>query len=635
MRCQRESIPQTQATTPVDTDTGQYHGFFIIHCHRVDVKSTVAGHLRAILLLATTLALISGLATVAVGASPTGTQFEAASQQAPSNNSTVQHQRTQREYANTTQEYRQTYERYERARDAGNTTAAREAARELEAQSERLSRLNSSLQSNYRTLTNQTGVDTGQTRSVVRNTTEEIATQQRRVRAATFVETRLTARTNESAVAFDDPSRISGRLTAANGTALADTSGRLVVADQSYRITTDTTGRFAVTYRPVRIGINTTRAPVSFRPANGSAYLGAASDVPVSVTQVTPRLDSSVRQSRGGYGDRFRTTVVATVDGRPVPELPVRVRLGDTVVSGRTDTAGRVTLSPQVPVDLAPGNRSLRAVQPQAGIAIARNATETGVTITERETELTVTATRADTVRVSGQLRTVAGTGVSGQQVRLSIGETTRTVETNATGWYAVADINGSAIDSGNADEVTVVATFEGGTTSLQDSRAETTVRLGSAGGDGTETPVVLVGMVFGVLLVTGAVGWSRRQRSGDSPATEATGTVTDGDDTTETQTVEWLDLARAQMTAEDSERAVVTAYGAVRRRLADEAALPATLTHREFVAAAESELGSTERGALSRLSTAYERVAFQSVSSGISASEAVAAAEQILSDDG
>ncbi|MDS0280770.1 hypothetical protein [Haloarcula onubensis] len=541
-------------------------------------------------------------------------------------------QQDQRAYANATQAYRETYEEYERARRNGNTTAARRAARELERLSERVEGLNSSLQREYATLTNRTDVETDESRTALANTTTGIAAQQDAVRAATFVETTLTARTNASTVAFDSPVTVAGRLRLANGTALANATGRLAVADRTYPVTTDSEGRFAVSYRPVSLPVNATSARVRFLPATTSVYLGSASAVSVAVRQVTPRLELTATPTGGGFGDPLTATAVATVDGRPVPSLPIRARLGDTVVSGRTDTSGRVTLSPRVPAALPPGERSLRVAHARSAVAVGPNATATTVTVTESETDLTVAATNEGRLRVRGRLQTTDGDGIGGRQLRLSLDGTNRSVTTNATGWYRLTVANASTLDGASNGTLAVQARFDGDGTNLGDSRAETSVALASgAGGEADSSPpLVLGGVVVGVLVVAGVVGWSRRQRGrvSSEPGTTAPEPTPTGAETSAPSET-WLDRARSALAAGDDERAIVTAYGAVRRHLDRDAGLAPTLTHREFVAAAEGELADDE--ALSTVATAYERTTFLGEPDSADAAAAVDAAAALL----
>jgi hypothetical protein len=547
----------------------------------------------------------------------------------------------QREFANTTQSYRETYETYERARQNGNTTAARQAARELDRLSERVQSLNATLQGEYVVLANQTDLNTERPREALAETSANISAQQSRVREQTLVATNLTARTNASTVSFASPARVSGQLRLANGTALSNVSGRVVIANRSYAVTTDSEGRFAVSYRPVSLPVNATTARVQFVPTATSAYLDSADDVSVTVIQVSPRLERVTTPTGGGYGDPLTTTVVATVDGRPVPSLPIRTGLGTTVVSGRTDEAGRVTLSPRVPATPAAGERSLRVAHARSGLAVGQNGTASTVTIFETATNLTVDATSDGRLRVRGRLRTTEGAGIGGQQVQLSVGDTTRSVETNATGWYRLVVANASAIDGTDDGALAVTARFDGTGTNLRDSRDRMQVTLGSAGGGGAvagsgdqDTMLVLGALVLGVLVVAGVVGLSQRQRGGEpveptTPAPESTASTTASPD----QSIQWLDRARSALAAGDDERAIVAAYAAVRRQLEREAALASTLTHREFVADGRDSLSVADAEALSTVATAYERATFLGELDDAGAQAPVDAAAALLAE--
>ena len=521
-------------------------------------------------------------------------------------------QQNQREYANATQEYRETYETYERARRNGNTTGARRAARELERLSERVQTLNGTLQREYAALTNRTDVDTDRSRDTLASTSSTIASQQATVRDETFVETNLTARTTPSTVAFTSPATVSGRLRLANGTVLGNVTGRVVVADRTYAVTTDSEGRFAVRYRPVSLPANATSVPVQFVPTATSVYLGAGDDASVSVTQRTPRLELTTTPTSGGYGDPLTTTVVATVDGRPVPSLPIRARIGETVVSGRTDADGQVTLSPRVPAALAPGERSLRVAHPRSTVAVGQNATATTVTITETGTTLTANATTDGGLRVRGRLRTADGDALGARELRVTIGETNRSVETNATGWYRLAVSNASALDGAGNGTLAVAVRFDGGGTNLRDSRAETAVTLPSTTREEDSLMPLVVAGIVGVLVVAGVVGLSQRQPEDETDETATpTPAPIPSDTPSSDQSMLWLDRARSALVAGDDERAIVAAYAAVRRFLEREASLSPTLTHWEFVTAGTDALSGDDTDALSAVATAYERSAF------------------------
>lgn len=558
-----------------------------------------------------------------------------------------QAQQTQQAYANATQEYRETNERYEQARNEGNTTAARQAARELETLSERAQRLNASLQRDYRTITNRTGVNTTEAQRSVTNTTAEILTQQAIVREQTFVETRLTVRTNGSTVAFNDPMGAAGQIRTENGTALQNVTGRIAIGDRSYTVTTDDEGRFRISYRPVSLLVNATTTRVQFLPASRSAYLRSAATVSVAVTQVTPRLEIASGRDRGGYGDSLETTVVATVDGRPVPALPIRARLGGTVVSGRTTDAGRVTLSPRVPADLPAAEQSLQVAHARPAVAVGPNATTTTVIITETETNLTVNTTNDGSLRVRGRLTTADGDVVSAQPIQLTVGETVRSVKTNATGWYrlTVGDVS-ELVPGGNAT-VGVTARFDGTGTNLQSSQGRTTftvqdVDIGSPSGSGVvsgsgqPTALLIGGLVCVLILsIAGMIGWSRRETDSASAATESIAGEADTstDSGPDDQSGQWLERAHSALETADHERAVVTAYGAVRNRLEQAESLNPTLTHREFLAASGTQLLPAERAALSTVATAYESAVFRGDVDDTAAAAAVEAAAELFSD--
>ncbi|WP_226022940.1 hypothetical protein [Halomicrobium salinisoli] len=315
---------------------------------------------------------------------------------------------TQREYVDAVRSSRSEYEAYQEARAAGNTTAARRHAREVLRQSERADRLGESLRADLGRIEERTGRSLEESQTAVGNTTEEV-TELRGEVAATFRETDLTVATNGTAVAFDDPLRIEGRVTDENGTAVANQRGRVLVHDRTYAVETDDEGRFAVTYRPVTLPVDASAATVEFAPPNASAYLAATANASVAVEPVTPTLDLRVSPTEVEYGQRFDATVRATVDGRPVPDVAV----GTTVAGGlpedaRTADDGYARIQRELPAAVRPGDATVRAAAGAPGRALAQANASASLTVLETATTLTVDADRnGSTVTVSGRL--VAG----------------------------------------------------------------------------------------------------------------------------------------------------------------------------------------------------------------------------------
>lgn len=552
--------------------------------------------------------------------------------------------RNQREFTNATQSYRETYEAYERAQQAGDMRAAREAARDLERIAARIEARNDSLTENYRTLENRTGIDTSDSRNRISTVARDIQRQQTTVREATLVETRLRVEAAEGDIAFDDPLSLTGRLTTENGTALADRPVRIRVAGRTYRPTTDADGRFNLSYRPVTLPANATSVSVAYVPANDSAYVGTSADVPVTVRQVTPTLSASAAPERAGFGDAVETTVTVSVDGDPVPGVPMRATLGESATQVRTNEAGQVVLTPRVPATVPDGERSVAVSQPRAGLAIGPASTTARVTIDETPTNLTLDASAGDAgVTVQGRLTTADGTPVPNQPVTVTAGSVTQSVETNGAGRYTATVDSGTSSSGANNSTLPVTASFDGEGTNLGASEARTTVTApagsgasgsgatGGVGGLADSTVAVLAGagIVAIVLVVLGVRRW--RAETADEGPTPPAGSdeSTDGTDEPDPKSPSerWLAEAQSSLAADAFGPATVAAYAAVRARLQREAEVPETLTHREFVVAAESALEADDHAALRTLADAYEAAAFGGSVDADAASGAVSAA--------
>jgi len=547
----------------------------------------------------------------------------------------------QQEFANATQDYQNTYEEYQTARERGNETAARQAARELEALSQRISTTNQSLGTRYEQLENQTSTETDGTQKAISNTTQTILAQQETVRTETLVETRLRVRTNGSAVSFTNPMRLTGQVTTANGTTVANETARVAIGNRTYQTRTNESGVFTVVYRPVSLPVNATNATIRYRPPVESPYLGATSTAQVNVTQVSPSLSATVTPTTGGYNDVLEVQVVATVDGHVVPSLPLEATLGSSSVSTLTTDQGEAVLTQRVPVAISPGQRSLRIEHTRDDIAISPASTTPAVTVTATTTNLSIASTARDSrVRLQGRLTTVDGQGVSGQRVVVSAGDTTRSVVTNRTGWYQVTILNVSESQVSDTSAVPVTARFDEAGTNLNSSRATTTVSLPrvvresvDSSGIPLSSSQLLVGSLLAGLLLIGGVVWARREDSFNDPTSHTAESTTQPAESETTEVPQqWLDRARSALADGDSQTAAVVAYSAVRSHMEDEKGLASTLTHREFRSVSEAELTDTDRAMLAAVSIAYEQATFTSTITTEMATEAVEAAVSLLS---
>jgi hypothetical protein len=529
---------------------------------------------------------------------------------------------SQRDLATQAERFEQANERYDRARENGNETAARQAAREMNRVGDRIGRSGANTTRGYATLENQTGVDTDSERAVVTNLTADVRERQEAVRQATFVETELAVLEATRTISFTDPLELTGRLTAENGSAVANRDVIITVADRPRATTTDGEGRFTVTYRPRTLRTDATSVAVAYVPRNESAYLGSNASGPVDVQQVEPTLTVREHTEQTSFGEPAGAIVAVTVDGQPVDGIPVVADVaGQRVGRAATNDEGAVRVDGPLPATVPAGDQELRVAVPLRDRAIAAADEQVPTTVDETGTALNVTGERRGSeATVSGRLITDDGRPVDGQQVQLSRnGTVVTTVETGPNGSYAVTVplAPESAAPSGR---VQVAASFDGAETNLDAARATTTFDVDQAGGSSTlrqewlpgdVSLSVLVGVgVTGVGLVLLGVWLVRRRRSNpgeesdDAPAVSQSATETTDESPDGPPAIERAETFLERGAAGAAVRA---AYAAVRER---HAADGAPRTHAELVATTES-LGEDEQRAFERVTSAYEREAF------------------------
>lgn len=544
---------------------------------------------------------------------------------------------TQQAYANASQAYEEAYDDYQQARANGNETAAREAARQLESQAERIKTYNTTLVRNYEALETQANVSTTDAKTSVRTTSKEVTTRQESVRSQTFTTTGLRVSAPESAVSFSEPLHITGRLTTVNGTAITNRTVHLRVFQRTYTTSTNATGGFTVAYRPVLLPINATTIPVRYLPNGASPYLGSSGNVSAAVTQVSPTLTTTTTPTTSGYGDQITTQASVTVNGRPVPLLALNASLGRTVVDSETDTSGNAMFSQRIPLTLPTGQHSVSVAHEQSGLAIGPASVTEPITVTQTPTRITTEATATGRrVLVRGRLETMNGTGIEQQPVSVTVGENRTSVRTNRSGWYRLSVDNVIAAEDGINSSVAVAVVFRGRGTNLDGARADTTVSVAprqAGNGDGhAVTNIVLVGIVGLGLL--GALLWRTRDEGSDADRSQQTPQTSTADsiESAELSVQQKLSRARAALEDGNAESAVVAAYSAVREQVEGDIDTSNPLTYREFLTVAASTRDATNQSEMSILADAYERAIFAPSLEMATAKNAIEAAADFLS---
>ncbi|MFB6161780.1 MAG: DUF4129 domain-containing protein [Haloferacaceae archaeon] len=566
--------------------------------------------------------------------------------------------RNQARFNDRVREFRETYDEYQEAREAGDTERARELARRLLELQPRVTNASNALVGDYRVISNATGANLADSAATVEAVEGNVTATTEDVAADLFVETTLTVTAADSRVSFDDPLRLSGRLRTDDGAPLAGRTVTLVVGDRRLETTTDDTGRFALSYRPTTLRTDVDAVRVRYDPRNDSVYLPASARVPVTVDQVRPTVTVARTPATVGFVDALTVRGRVAANGTGAAGVPVTVTLGGVRIGAtRTAADGRYVVRGLVPAAVASGSRSVRATVPLEDRALAETSNATPVTVTTTPTTVTVngTAVGPRTVRVRGRLATADGTPVPGQPVTVAVaGERVTTITAGQGGQYGGRVTVPSDVPA-NAT-VTVAVQYRDEGTNLGPSRAETTVSLPAATEDVNAAGMGPIGMVAlaalvalgglvvllgGYAFVTGARPW-RSSSIGDwaqavglvgSDDGDADAVSTDDDATstatastegpaaddpappTEATTPTLVEYAREQVETGDPDRGVVAAYVATRRALADRVGDEATRTHWEFFEHATSALDENERNRLRTLTEAFERAAFASTS--------------------
>jgi hypothetical protein len=584
--------------------------------------------------------------------------------------------RETRELANETRRYRRTYREYQEARANGNTTRARRLARELRELNGDIQRTGSNISRASTDVENRTGVSLAPVEQSTRNVTMNVSTTANTVVTQVFVPTTLTAnREGTGNISAREPLVVTGQIRTENGTrigngsvALATAPGREARVLNRTRNPVNESGYYRLSYRPTAIRTGNRTLSVHYRPAATSAFLPANETVDATVEGVRATLTLQAAPDVLRYNESVRTTGNVTVLGAESEEVlgpagvPVRLRLdGRTLAASQTNASGELTVGPRLPAGISPGERTLSLVGPSSDRAVTFERVSRKVRVRSTETAIDVravqTATGERTVRVVGQLR-ARDAGVSGQDLSVRIGgRQVTTLETNATGYYrGTVTVPNASFPAAGSESATVVVTFDGRGTNLEDARAQRAVSI-----QGTTTqesrdpadravaflranPEVTGGIGLGAvgLLLVGfaAVRWGREE-GGDveNAPTAATGAPTEApadDAPSEVGGVgASLELAEAALSEGAYGRAVLAGYAAVQRGLTG-AEGPKATTHWEFyLQAVNGDLSDAREAALREVTEAFEQVSFAGRTPGESEAAAVlAAARDVLAED-
>jgi hypothetical protein len=568
----------------------------------------------------------------------------------------------QRRFVNQTAAYWDTYDDYRDARRAGNEQRARRLARRLDEIARNVSRTGDRLDRNYQTIAGQTDADLNESRERVTELQRSVRQEQATVRQTEFVRTELVVDAANRRISFVDPLALRGRVRTNDGSAVADTTVRIRVANRTYAVETDSEGSFSLQHRPTTAPLGTRNLTVEYVPDTESRYRDANATVPVRVQQVTP----SASISEAPPVTRFGQTVVVTgrVEAESVPAsgVPVSVRLGDASLgSAETNDAGVFTVRRRLPATVGAGERTVTGTVELTDSALARTNATASVRVAPSDTNLTASLSRGgdDTILVSGRLTTVDGTQVPGQPVTLSVaGAPVADVRTGPRGTYrttlSVSDLR-SAADDGTTE---LVVSYDGAGTNLEPARASRSVDVGDPdtggvvsswigllvgdvsfgflplGGQSGSTALaagvlVLVTLVGGTFYVgLRQVGSPDQYRDGDAAAHDSPAEH----DADRTGAVPTLATATTHLSNDETDAAVIDAYLVARDRFERVYSLPGGTTHWQLYRALCDSASDEELSDFRRLVERYEYAAFgREATSAADAEAAVETARRLL----
>lgn len=515
---------------------------------------------------------------------------------------------------------------YQRATQNGSDEKAREAARELLQTASEVNQTATELNETYALLANETDLSFTEAQAAleeIQRTTQRASTT---LRAREFTDTRLTVATNRTRITTQNPARVTGAVTTANGTPIQDAEITLRLGGDRVTTRTNATGEFVTLYRPVLATTAASQLRVAYVPGETEPYLATEETIDVTLAEQTaPRLTIEEATPEAGFADQVSaaaTVDVPTVEPPRLGGVPLVIRVGNQrLTTARTGPNGSVVLESALPAAIQAGETDLTVAIDRQDLAITPTRESTSFTVLETPTTLSVNATANENrtnLTVQGQLRTEGGQPLSDRPITITAGDQVLgTLETEKNGSY---QSRLAVPPSMREDEQTLKATFNGDGTNLGSSTASQQIfQPFTQWVPGTGAIVVVI---VGCLGVAGIASRSsrvqrvvRRRLPGGGKQTTTTG---HGDDetaedasaeSTETATMRSL-FARMWdvLAAGLPDQAVQYAYGVVRRRLTNGMTDASTETHREFLTRQRDE-GNASR--LRSLTDAYEQAAF------------------------
>lgn len=563
-------------------------------------------------------------------------------------------QSEQQEFVDAVESYETTREEYEQAREDGDSERARELARELAAAADSIDSSGEGLSGTYQSLDNETDQDYTEPIENIENRRTEARNTSQQISESELTVTTLSTTTTQSAVSFTDGLSITGELQTDDGDPIDQRQAQFVIQDQSYTVDLDSSGEFELTVRPDGVWETADDLQLRYSPAGSSEYLGSQANLSVAVEPTATTIELDSVSERASYDDPIAVTgtLTATDTGEPVPTAPVELSVaGSQLSTTETTTDGQFEFEGEIPASVDTGETAATVELSASSLALDHSRAETSVDIASTEAEIAVDATvieEADTepvVELRGSLESADGRAVESMPVSLSVaGTEVDVVETDSDGTF-VEQVS-FPDDADPDEEVLIEATFEGSGSNLEPAVSSTTVVvpetvLESVGAGSVSGSQLAVGvLLFGLMVVLGAVGWVFRRQS--TTTDQVTTPHSESDVSTENAAAETnakqdlLDAAAASLDDGANESAATLAYAAVRRQLDDDVEVGETATpwewYRGCVAAGVDQLSEVET-----LVEAFEQVTFapETAENAAAAQRAVSTARQVVAAEG
>lgn len=553
-------------------------------------------------------------------------------------------QNRQQKFTNSTQNYRQIYQKYQEARENGNIQRARKLARQLNNIVKNVNQRGNSLQKSFTRIENGTNTNLSQPSQTVTTIQQNISEQQENVLDIQFAETEITASTESEQVSFDNPAHITGILRTENGTPITDRDVTIRVGNRTVETTTGVDGSYGVSYRPTTVPATATNITVRYIPDDSSRYLSSNTSVPLDVQPVNGTLEITRMPERTAYNQTISVTGLFTVDDVPVGGVPVEVTLGGVSLGVvQTNSAGGFLVETRVPASVPAGQQPLQLQMANGRPALGAEPVSRPVQVNSTATTITATAnhTGEQTIQISGRLTTANGTPLVNQPVTIQTpGPSQVTVTTNVNGRYQTS-LSLTKDDIRNNGAITITAVFPGGGSSLERAQAQDTVTL-PISNEVVEKQESWLPFDWRSLLVGGGIlvlsffgAWFLLRDGSDSSTDGATGRSDEEDLGPGSITTSLLMSARERLRQGNTDDAVRSAYAAVRQWGEDVYDVANIRTHWEFYRATH-DLNSTEESELlQKLTESYERAAFdQRQTDKDEADSAVETASRLVNSD-